>query len=159
MKVWVQETRCCQNKECYGETGPQHHISKYEYACILKQIFACKCLTFLRSEICWVEHETCSRPSLSSLFLVCTATHCEISQCVCVCVCVLSRFNPVWLFTALWTAAHQAPPSMGILQARILEWVAILSSRGSSPPSDWIHISCSSSIAILGISYFHLSFS
>ena len=52
MKVWVQETRCRQNKECYGETGPQHHISKYEYACILKQIFACKCLTFLRSEIC-----------------------------------------------------------------------------------------------------------
>ena len=32
----------------------------------------------------------------------------------------------------LWTAAHQAPLSMGILQARILEWVAMLASRGSS---------------------------
>ena len=30
-----------------------------------------------------------------------------------------------------WTVAHQAPLSMGILQARILEWVAMLSSRGS----------------------------
>ena len=32
---------------------------------------------------------------------------------------------------APWTVAHQAPLSMGILQARILEWVAMLSSRGS----------------------------
>ena len=31
-----------------------------------------------------------------------------------------------------WTVAHQAPLSMGILQARILEWVAIPSSRGFS---------------------------
>ena len=30
----------------------------------------------------------------------------------------------VWLFVTLWTAAHQAPLSMGILWARILEWVA-----------------------------------
>ena len=30
--------------------------------------------------------------------------------------------------------AHEAPLSMGILQARILEWVAMPSSRGSSNP-------------------------
>ena len=30
----------------------------------------------------------------------------------------------------------------GILQARILEWVAILFSRGSSRPRDWIWVSC-----------------
>ena len=35
-----------------------------------------------------------------------------------------------------WTVAHQAPPSMGILQARILEWVAMPSSGGSSQPRD-----------------------
>ena len=34
----------------------------------------------------------------------------------------------------LWAIAHQAPLSMGILQARILEWVAMPSSRGSSQP-------------------------
>ena len=28
-----------------------------------------------------------------------------------------------------WTAARQAPLSVGILQARVLEWVAISSSR------------------------------
>ena len=30
----------------------------------------------------------------------------------------------------------------GILQARILEWVAILFSRGSSWPRDWTQVSC-----------------
>ena len=32
----------------------------------------------------------------------------------------------------LWTVSRQAPLSMGIFQARILEWVAICSSRRSS---------------------------
>ena len=32
-----------------------------------------------------------------------------------------------------WPAARQAPLSMGILQARILEWVAMPSSRGIFP--------------------------
>ena len=35
-----------------------------------------------------------------------------------------------------WTAACQAPLSMGILQARVLERVAMPSSRGSSQPGD-----------------------
>ena len=41
----------------------------------------------------------------------------------------------------LMDIARQAPLSMGILQARILEWVAVLSSRGSSQPKDGIHVS------------------
>ena len=40
----------------------------------------------------------------------------------------------VQLFETPWTIACQAPLSMGILQARIQEWVAMLSSRGSSLP-------------------------
>ena len=35
----------------------------------------------------------------------------------------------------------QAPVSMGILQARILEWVAICFSRGFSQPRDWTQVS------------------
>ena len=42
----------------------------------------------------------------------------------------------VRLFVTPWTVAHQAPLSLGILQARILEWVAMPSSRGSSQPRD-----------------------
>ena len=40
-----------------------------------------------------------------------------------------------------WTVARQAPLSMGILQARILEWGATSFSRGSSRPRDLIHVS------------------
>ena len=36
---------------------------------------------------------------------------------------------------------HQAPPSMGFFQARILEWVAISSSRRSSRSRDWNRVS------------------
>ena len=42
----------------------------------------------------------------------------------------------VKLFATPWTVARQAPLSMGILQARILEWFAISSSRGSFQPGD-----------------------
>ena len=35
-----------------------------------------------------------------------------------------------------WTVAYQAPLSMGILQATILEWLALPSSRGSSQVRD-----------------------
>ena len=40
----------------------------------------------------------------------------------------------VQLFVTPRTIAHWAPLSMGILQARILEWVAMSYSRGSSQP-------------------------
>ena len=35
-----------------------------------------------------------------------------------------------------WAVACQAPLPMGILQVRILEWVAMLSFKGSSHPRD-----------------------
>ena len=89
----------------------------------------------------------------------------------------VKSLSHVWLLATPWTAAYQAPPSMGfsrqeywsgvllpsptlcdpmdcsplgssvhgILQARIREWVAMPSSRGSSQPRDqtWVsHVSC-----------------
>ena len=53
-----------------------------------------------------------------------------------------SVFSHVLLFVTLWTVGYQAPLSMGILQARILEWVAMPSSRGSSQPQDRTEVSC-----------------
>ena len=41
------------------------------------------------------------------------------------CECLLSRFTRVCLFVTPWTGAHQAPLPMGILQAQILETVAM----------------------------------
>ena len=49
---------------------------------------------------------------------------------------VLSHSVIVQLFATAWTITRQAPLSMGILQARILEWVAMPSSRGSSQSRD-----------------------
>ena len=51
-----------------------------------------------------------------------------------------------------WTVARQAPLSMGLLQARILEWVAMTSFRGSSQPRDQTQVSC-----IAGGYFYHLS--
>ena len=52
----------------------------------------------------------------------------------------------VQLFVTPWTVARQAPLSMGTLQARILEWAAMPSSRGSARPRDRTHVSCVSCI-------------
>ena len=59
---------------------------------------------------------------------------------------VLSHVSHVQLFTTLWTIAHQAPLAMGILQARILEWVTMSSSGGSSQPRDQTRVFCGSFI-------------
>ena len=51
-------------------------------------------------------------------------------------MCVLSRLSLVQFFVTLWTGSSVH----GIFQARILEWVAISFSRGSSQTRDWTHI-------------------
>ena len=61
--------------------------------------------------------------------------------CVCVCVCVQS-FSHVWLFATLWTVAPPDSPVHGISQTRILQWVVISSSRGSSRSRDQIPFPC-----------------
>ena len=53
------------------------------------------------------------------------------------CMCVRARSC-----LTLCNAINNSPPGFsvyGIFQARILEWVAMSSSRGSSWPRDWIH--------------------
>ena len=54
----------------------------------------------------------------------------------------MKSLSHVRLFATQWTVACQAPLSMGIFQARILEWVVMPSSRGSSQPRDRTYVSC-----------------
>ena len=56
-------------------------------------------------------------------------------------MCMLSLFSRVWLFVTLQTVALPGPSVHGILQARILEWIAMPFPRGSSQPRDWTHVS------------------
>ena len=57
------------------------------------------------------------------------------------------------LFPTPWTKAHKAPLVHGISEARILEWVAISCSRGSSWLRDRTYVSCVS--CITGILFIH----
>ena len=60
--------------------------------------------------------------------------HCKVGL-------TLKSLSRVQLFV---TPMDYSPPGSsvsGILQARILEWVAIFFSRGSSRPRDWTHVS------------------
>ena len=52
----------------------------------------------------------------------------------------VKSLSRVRLFVTPWTVAHSGSSVHGILQARILEWVAISFSRGSSQPRDrtWV---------------------
>ena len=58
-----------------------------------------------------------------------TNPSCLAGACQRMCIQLLSH---VQLFATPWTVAHQAPLSMRLFQARILERVAISFSRGSS---------------------------
>ena len=62
------------------------------------------------------------------------------SSLLCVCVCVFARSV---VSDSLWPYGLYSPGSSvhGFLQARILKWVAISSSRGFSQPRDWTCIS------------------
>ena len=54
--------------------------------------------------------------------------------------CMLNHFSHVWLCKAM----DCSPPGSsvhGVLQARTAGWVTMPSSRGSSQPRDWAHIS------------------
>ena len=79
-------------------------------------------------------------PPLKDMKVGCVIT--AVFHLICVHPCVLSCFSRVRLFAALWTVALQAPLSMGIHQARILECVAMPFSRGSSWPRDQTRASC-----------------
>ena len=72
----------------------------------------------------------------------CFKSKLEGVRSVCMCICVV--------FCAQWCLILYDPMGCGlpgssvreIPQARILEWVAISSSKGSSRPRDWMCISC-----------------
>ena len=53
----------------------------------------------------------------------------------------LKPLSRVWLLATPWTVAYQAPLSMGFFQARVLEWIAISFSRGSSWPRNQTQVS------------------
>ena len=68
---------------------------------------------------------------------------------LCVCVCVRAHTQLIQSCPTLCDTLDCPPGSSvhGILQARILEWVAMPSSRRSAQPTGWTHVSYVSCIA------------
>ena len=58
------------------------------------------------------------------------------------CLFVVSSLSHVWPFVTPWSRTLPGSCVHRILQTRILEWVAIFSSRRSSPPRDGTRVSC-----------------
>ena len=56
-------------------------------------------------------------------------------------LCCAKSLSHVQLFVTPWTVPCQAPMSMALLQARVLEWVVMPSSGGSSQPRDRTQVS------------------
>ena len=69
----------------------------------------------------------------------------EVPYHGCACAELLSH---VKVFATPWSVAHQTPVSMGTLQARILEWVAMPFSRRSSPPRDQTQVPALQAISL-----------
>ena len=69
-------------------------------------------------------------PKLNILFPHSNEHACVVSPQLCLTLCNPMHCNP------------SGPSVHGIFQARILEWVAMPSSRRFSRPQDWTHISC-----------------
>ena len=61
---------------------------------------------------------------------------------------MLSCFSHVRLHSAM-DCSPPSPSVHGICQARILEWIAMPSSRGASQPRDWTLISMSPALAVV----------
>ena len=78
-------------------------------------------------------------PALAGGFFTTSATWEALYYVVCVCVSRLVVSDSA----TPWTVVHQATVDSvhGILQARIVEWVAISFSRGSSRPRDRTQVS------------------
>ena len=75
---------------------------------------------------------------ISTYIYIYTHTHIHIYIHTCVHACCLSMVS-------LYDPMDCSPPSSsihGILQARVLEWIAIPFSRGSSQPRDRTQVSC-----------------
>ena len=75
----------------------------------------------------------------------------QIQHQECICTCSVAQSCPT-----LCNPMDCSPPASsvhGIFQARILEWAAISSARGSSHPRDWTYVSCISCFASRQILY------
>ena len=84
-----------------------------------------------------------NQPPDHERIFICCLSHLRARVCLYLCTCML---NFVWFLVT--PCSLPGSSVYGILQARILEWVVISFSRGSSQPRDEAQVSCISSLAV-----------
>ena len=94
-----------------------------------------------KTNVSWIKVEKSRKWDPKSQQLSCFS--CLNYGATVLCSVVCGSLRPHGLYSC------QAPLSIGFFQARILEWVAISSSRGSSWPRHRAHVSCVSCIGRL----------
>ena len=88
-------------------------------------------LPIIQCDKCASEDYCCKRKlSFLNLFLI--GRNCSTMQCCYVCVCVCQSLSLVQLFATLWTAAHQAPLSIGFSKQTC--WSGLLFTSPLDPP-------------------------
>ena len=102
----------------------------------------CSCLRWSHPALCFkCQTKTLMSPSSLLPFQYVSQTLQEIYICMCACVCAKSLQSCQTLCQPM-DCSLPGSSVIGILQARILEWVAMLSCRGSSPSKDRTLTSC-----------------
>ena len=125
----------------------QHHENQFCKRC--KNFFVGNCIAFHLpnnlSEHSVQEKTMYSYPVSQTWSLVHVGQNPWCYLCVCACVCVYVCVLVTQLCLTLFHPTDSSLPCSSdyrILQARILEWVAIPVSRGSSQPRDRTQVSC-----------------
>ena len=153
---WVVPPMLAERKECMWATKASLLCGRKEH---LQKVFSCKASPaflldyFLLWEILKFHCQFDIHLALCSLpfhiFVIWKGNQCldtirkPIIKC---CLCLREKEREVaQSCLTLRDAMDCSPPGSsvhGIFQARVLEWVAISFSRGSSQPSDWTQVSC-----------------
>ena len=147
-KTWVQSHVQWFTQSCQCHKNPIKILDAKAQWCLLGVKVICPELTG-RGQGCCVWNPSKPRPKYILYNKSATIKYCTSLSSVGhsnellkpIYVLCLKSLSRVRLFATPRTVACQVPLSMGILQARILEWVAMLSSRGSSQPRDQTQVS------------------
>ena len=117
--------------------------SKNSYGCVNSQLRVCKCarIMFSTGRNSALPHWPAGRHKGRGKGSTSWVLTLILRLPACVTVCVFSRFSHVPLFTTLLDCCPSGSSVHGILQARILVWVAMSFFRGSSQPRDQTQVS------------------
>ena len=136
--LWTPET-WRDSSSCLSVWPPQQLSANTSFSCVSQLPFTPltgqqRCRIFLTSH--WTGRGEQNRSVSLLLSDSPSLAQVEHSMRMLLCACMLSHFSRVRLFVTPMGCSPSGSSVPGIFQARILEWVAMPSFRGSSQPRD-----------------------